>query len=974
MADNYDSGILSDGTFYWWHGQIVDDSTWRENIPSKGTSKADNPGFGYRYKVRVMGQHTPDKKKLPDENLPMAEVLLPVTAGSGIQGSSQTPNLSQGDFVIGFFKDGLKRNEPIILGSYSTGAQTKLNPEDPKQGFIPRTGYKGKSGDKKVHRKDQLSNPGLPREGMDVVSLAPASNLDKVTDDAIKTNLENNCEKKNSEVKGIQTTVQNLLKAVNQAKQAAASVQGALGQFNLAAGPDFLKRELAKSTQIITQFVKNIMVRIRGYISLKVTNTIKDVTTLIQPNKRQILQAASEAGGTTLYCAMEKVINSLSGIINKLLQDLIDKFINGPLCAIEKFLGDLLGNILGPIIGAITSVLDEIGSIIGSVTGAISGIINAFMSALNIASNVLSFFSCDTEQQCPGYDGWTLGSGAFTLPSPSEALGTKLAGLMPNIPGGDSAPPCNTSGIPCGPPKLEFVGDSLKSASGNLIVNQIGAIIGVDLTGSGSGYTSPPLAVVTDPCGIGKGAVLQTQFDPLYTGPPFTPITAGGDGGTPLVAGGIGGIPVTTPDGTPVTAGATGGTPVVAGVTSTITPVTAGGTPVTAGTDTGNQTPITTTSGIPLTIGGTGGTPVTAGTDTGNQTPITTTSGIPLTIGGTGGTPVYAGGTGGIPVITPNGTSVTAGGDGGTSVTSITGIPIVVSTPLGGVTSVEVIDSGFDYLSAPNGSVGGNGDIFANNTDGIYTSPSGSINSYLPGTTIDVVEGGTLGLPAGSAAEIYDNEGNLVQTIVGAGLLSPTTIDFGGQIYNLYESLIDGNLGNIPPQNSDKWLPLSKDFENLSVSVWNATYAYYDGNVVKYDSGAKSGTTTIPGSIDTNITVIGQSSSLSSGNTYPVILSLEKVVIDDPGYLYDPSDNIFITPSNGTELQVEYDKFGRVSKVNVITKGYGFTDIPEIGIISLTGYNAELRPILRPTRVKGGGEELPIGADIISVVDCVGKV
>jgi len=939
MANNFNSEVLSDGNFYWFHGQIVDDSTWQKNIIEKGHVPPDRPGWGHRYKVRIFGQHTPNKKlEPPDEQLPMCEVLLPVTGGSGIYGSKQTPNLSQGDYVIGFYKDGVEQNEPVILGCYSTGAQTNLFPGDPPAGFIPRTGYKGLSGDKVVHRKDQVGDTGKPRENTDDPNQQPASNFDQEDDFEKETQIQNNCESKNSEMKGVQLAIKNLLKSVNKAKKATQTVQGALGAFNAAGGPDFITNELNKASQLISGFVKSILTRIRGYVNLKITNAIKDVTALTFPNQRQKLQKASETGLNTFYCVIEKLIDRLLSLVNSLLKDLIDKFVNAPLCAAEQFIGDLLGNLMGDLINGISSALAPITSLVGSIANQVSGIADGVMNALNIASNILQFFSCDNEQLCPDYDSWTWGSGAQSLPSPSAALGKKLEEYSSNIniPGGGSAPPCNTSGIPCGPPQIQFVGNSVSPATGNLVVSAAGAILGVDLTGSGSGYTSPPLAVVVDMCGLGQGAVLETEIDPLLTGPSLVPVAVGSNGGSPVSVGGTGGTPVTTPDGTPVTAGGTGGTPVVVPSTTTTTPG------------------ITTT--------GTGG------------TPIVTTSGTPLTVGGTGGTPVYAGGSGGTPVTTPNGTPVTAGGNGGTSLTTTNGTPIVTQSSPGGVTSVQVVDPGFGYLPAPNGSVGGNGDVFANNNDAIYTSSNGNIDSYPPGTTIAVTEGGTLGLPSGTTAEVYDNDGNLVQTVVGTGLLTPTVIDFGGQIYSLYESLTDGNLNNIPSQSPDNWLLLPSDFEvSESTPLWDSTYSYSDGNVVKYNSTASSGTVTIPDTTNENITVIGQSSNLSSGNTYPVVLCLEEVVIDNPGYLYDPSDNIFITPSNGTQLEVKYDQFGRVTKVDVIKKGCGFTDIPEIGIISLTGYNAKLRPILRPRRV-GEDEQLPDGIEVISVVDCVGKV
>ena len=120
--------------------------------------------------------------------------------------------------------------------------------------------------------------------------------------------------------------------------------------------------------------------------------------------------------------------------------------------------------------------------------------------------------------------------------------------------------------------------------------------------------------------------------------------------------------------------------------------------------------------------------------------------------------------------------------------------------------------------------------------------------------------------------------------------------------------------------------------------------------------------------------MIDSSSELTSGNKYAVVLSLQDVLIIDPGYEYDKDDNIFITPSNGAKLSVEYDKFGKVTKVNILNPGLGFTDIPEIGIISNTGYNARFRPVFNIRRLSDEDfETLPAGTDIISVVDCVGK-
>ena len=72
-------------------------------------------GWSWRYKVRIFDKHTPDKNLLPDEELPWAQVLMPVTAGSGAANYSQTPSLNQGDTVsIQYLDD--DEQMPVITG------------------------------------------------------------------------------------------------------------------------------------------------------------------------------------------------------------------------------------------------------------------------------------------------------------------------------------------------------------------------------------------------------------------------------------------------------------------------------------------------------------------------------------------------------------------------------------------------------------------------------------------------------------------------------------------------------------------------------------------------------------------------------------------------------------------------------------------------------------------------------------------
>jgi len=107
--------------------------------------------------------------------------------------------------------------------------------------------------------------------------------------------------------------------------------------------------------------------------------------------------------------------------------------------------------------------------------------------------------------------------------------------------------------------------------------------------------------------------------------------------------------------------------------------------------------------------------------------------------------------------------------------------------------------------------------------------------------------------------------------------------------------------------------------------------------------------------------------------TYPVILEIEEVYVDDPGFRYVPGDTI--TAEKGAILEPVINDRGEIESVRVINGGIGFVDTPVLTINSNTGYNARLIPVLRPIPIPEGVPiDVPPGTQIISVVDCVGKI
>lgn len=114
--------------------------------------------------------------------------------------------------------------------------------------------------------------------------------------------------------------------------------------------------------------------------------------------------------------------------------------------------------------------------------------------------------------------------------------------------------------------------------------------------------------------------------------------------------------------------------------------------------------------------------------------------------------------------------------------------------------------------------------------------------------------------------------------------------------------------------------------------------------------------------------------------SYPIVTEIEEIFVVDTGFGYEPGDTIDVVSDDGTNkgavLEPVINDRGEIAQIKVINPGIGFIDLPKIVINSPRGYNAKLIPVLRVIPIADIPDPtvIPSGTQLISVVDCVGKI
>ena len=382
--------IGNDG-FPWWIGQV--EGTVDDDKNNKG---------GYRYKVRIVGDHPGSKDLLPTAALPWATVMMPVNVPfmpGNIAGACA--QLIEGCYVVGFYIDEDKQ-KPIILGSIGqTPGATKIvyTPGPERDVFIPgaNANYQpdvfkdgveevtevtdGKSG---VAKDGARTGSGLPT-GREVDGKKDIP-VPQATSERLKR--EEWCQEVAEKCKDqdLKTQMNNII------GQMLADIQnngGNIGDYYTNKISGRINSAISTGRTYVNKairVIRELLAKIKGYVKKLLSDAVNSlVKALLAPDETgNRLTPVTEYFNNALKnlgCQMadlgDRLIAWLTNVMMSYVSQVyrnavchIDEFVNGIISKINQLINEILGNVLGPlqdILGAIAEPLNVIGKAINYV-------------------------------------------------------------------------------------------------------------------------------------------------------------------------------------------------------------------------------------------------------------------------------------------------------------------------------------------------------------------------------------------------------------------------------------------------------------------------------------------------------------------------------------------------------------------------------------------------------------------------------
>ena len=507
-------------------------------VDAQGT-QVNGEGWMWRYKVRIFDLHPDDKEELKDDELPWAQVLLPVTAGSGGANYATSPTINVGDVVTVMFLDGKHKQKPIITGILPRAAEFPDGPPDGSNGYIAHTGFteerdrSSKTDDAETNEANADSQPTTPvRDFSNVIGdvLIPADSCDP---NAYKTN-------------AVIAEINNLLNAISRAGANASYVesliQGSVDRVHALVNPyvgDMFNNVFASLVPVLNAGLKALYEKIFGITLAATQNPI-------------IAREAGEAALTALMpavLALQEAIQILASEVVSRLLGTVEDLIRDAVAQNENFSSCAGTQVTGALVNAIISEVEQgLQPLLNAVIEILTGGFNAG-TALRSSLDIVSDFSGGLLSQGQGGNGcagvvreYTYGVGpqsdvgdilqeiidaantANSLVNDASSEFAQTFGDFPVLSSGTDAQSqlqgCSTSApTTCFPPEISIfggrgsgararavIGDYTASPDPRTVSSVTGGVVAIEILDGGEGYVYPPFVQVKDNCGLGIGA------------------------------------------------------------------------------------------------------------------------------------------------------------------------------------------------------------------------------------------------------------------------------------------------------------------------------------------------------------------------------------------------------------------------------------------------------------------------------------
>jgi hypothetical protein len=539
------TNFLGRDGFIWWIGQIALPKTSKWEKSDLAAKIADENLYYSRVKVRIFGYHTGNCSELPDDKLPWAHILIPPGQSNGVVKQGISHDYKGGEMVIGFFLDGDDAQQPVIFGSLYK--PSFVRPEITPQSIASKLCSEFKAFDPEspsAHNSLGATNPGgknvgtgvgnvndpgetkaTNKSGIDDVSATSKETIPaahKIISERIddKHQTVSICE--NNAINKILLAVEKLLKKLQNYYQFAGFYYNAV--MNKVSN---ITGEIRAVASLVTGFITGLIKKGMNILFEKISKAINEALSNLIPKPKHAKAASLlDVILNEIYCLFKKLLESLFDLVLDSLFNFVNQAVGAALCAIENFVGQLLNKILNSLDAALQPLLQQINQVIGGALGSVGNILSQAMGILGIIKGLLN--CSDSSKLCKPPETYsmaegvsqgnvdnfnrvmdTLGAGgaAELIGSIGEALGV---GDIDLTSGG-----CDLATKFCGPPRVEILGGGGFGASGNVIVNTLGRIIGVNMSNFGFGYVEPPVISFIDDCNkgqYGRGrAILENQ-------------------------------------------------------------------------------------------------------------------------------------------------------------------------------------------------------------------------------------------------------------------------------------------------------------------------------------------------------------------------------------------------------------------------------------------------------------------------------